>query len=313
MEIVKRLKGSAPEEVNYDFEEHHLHEDEETTKRKKGTLFTIITLIVIASLGYLGFKNFNTKNIETSSIVTNSPPVTQNVHKTTIATVKSMPIVHIKPKEIEKTVTYTEVLAQTLKPKPTQKVTVSPPKKKIILSKPKTIIVKKGDTLALISKKFYGSSTEFNQIILANKSIKSHKTNLKIGQKIIIPSNKKSNKAKVNSKKKRIITVKRGDTLNIIAQRFYGNSMKFKGIIRANKNIKNSKSRLKLGQKIIVPYLAKSERRRFITVKKGYSLAYISKKFYGNTSEVKRIVNANYNIKSAKSTLGIGQKVYVPR
>jgi nucleoid-associated protein YgaU len=349
MEIVKRLEGSEQEEMNYDFEEHYLHKDEETTKRKKGTLLTIIGLIVIAILGYLGYKNFTTKEmktVETSTAIVNLPTSSQELVKITPAPpilikkeIEPIPLKSevIVPKNI-KTVTYTEVLAQELQPvvvmktlavKPIaikEKVKVTPLKKKvikrivtkkskpkIILEKSKIAIVRKGDTLAKISKRFYGSTQEFQRIILANKSIKSHKTSLKIGQKIIIPSNKKSKKQKVSSKKKRIITVKRGDTLNIIAQRFYGNSMKFKGIIRANTKIKSSKTRLKLGQKIIVPYLPKNERRRFVTVKKGYSLAYISKKFYGNIKEVEKIVNANSNIKNKKSTLRIGQKVYVPR
>ena len=373
MEIVKRLEGSAPEEIKYDFEEHYLKEDREDSKRKKSTFFSMIAIIIIAILGYLGFKNFNSNDTKTSNlqnVVTTVLPVKSESNNTlTIQKVEQKedkeitPIVKKEPQRIEKIATYTEVLAQELKPQaikkivppvreivplvikatppspkidkvlkvvkvvPVKKVIKKPiPKKKIVkrivvkkprakmaLERSRTTIVKKGDTLALLSKRFYGSTKEYNRIIRANKSIKNHKSNLKIGQKILIPSLKAPKKQKVIPKKTRVVIIKKGDTLNIIAQRYYGNSTEFKRIIRANKNIRSAKTSLKLGQKIIVPYLPKNKRRRFVTAKKGYSLAYISKKFYGNIKEIEKIVKANPNIKNQNSTLHIGQKVYVPR
>ena len=390
MELVKRLEGSAPEVIEYDFERHYLEEDKETSKRKKGTLFTIIGLIFIAVIGYFGFKYFKGKevqiaaNTKVASLLPKSiqtaetpPPVIKDKVETTeeinkknqkIEDKKSdfrkeldIVLTVVKNKKVEKKVeevsiytevlaqrikpklTQTEVLAQKIKPKLTQAVVSQPvlkeikivkkpiPKKKVIKhivtkkakyittsGKQRIAIVKKGDTLALISKRFYGSTKEFERIVRANRNIRSHKTSLKIGQKIVVPylntkQSKSVNSVKSSPKKTRVITVKKGDTLNVIAQRVYGSAKEYKRIIRANKNIRSSKTRLKLGQKVIVPYMPKNKRRRFVTVKKGYSLAYISKKFYGNISEVKRIVSANYNIKSAKSTLRIGQKVYVPR
>ncbi|CAA6804783.1 MAG: Unknown protein [uncultured Sulfurovum sp.] len=377
MEIVKRIEGSEPEEVKYDFEEHYLKEDKENTKRKKSTFLKIMAVILIVILGYLGFKNFKSnesKTTEAQSLVTQVLPVKSETSKTVTtpkvekietkesekleATVK----INKEPKPVEKVAIYTEVLAQELKPEPIVMVKTTPPiikkeepmsptpkmetivqkelvkivnqqtvpeintvvvapvakkepkpKHKMALNRSRTTIVKKGDTLALISKKFYGSEKEFDRIIQANRSIKSHKTNLQVGQKIFIPSLKAPRVKKTTPQKRRIITVKKGDTLNIIAQRYYGNPMGFKRIVRANKNLKNAKSKLKLGEEIVVPYLPKNQRRRFVTVKAGYSLAYISKKFYGNTNEIDRIVKANIDIKNKDSTLRIGQKVYVPK
>ncbi len=385
MEVVKRLEGSEPEKVNYDFEEHYLEENkEENNKRKKGTLFTMLGLILIAVLGYFGFKSFSTSNtipIEKQHIATNSIETKTEITavETTTKVKESIPTPEIikkievrKKEKLEKVqvtqpVIYTEVLAKEMKPKVLEKVAIAPkeqiskkkespsltqiaiakeaiqvikivePKKEIIkpiIKKKPTIDfnsrktrmtkVKRGDTLAVLSKRFYGTSQEFERIIHANKSIKSAKTPLKIGQKIIIPSiykkytkqkvaTKKPNKAKVAKVKMRKVKIKRGDTLASIAQKFYGKASNFKRIIHANKNIKSSKTKLKAGQIILVPYLPKNQRRRFVTVKKGYSLAYISKKFYGTTKEIERIVRANRNIKSKKSTLSIGQKVYVPK
>ncbi len=53
--------------------------------------------------------------------------------------------------------------------------------------------------------------------------------------------------------KNRVITVKKGDTLALIAQRFYGNAMKYPKIVDANRELKKSKT-LYIGQKINIPY-----------------------------------------------------------
>ncbi len=332
MELVKRLEGSEPETINYDFEEHYLQEDEEDTKHKKSTLWTMIGLIILILLVYFGLKSFSkkeTKPLQTSNIEELAIPKRILEKNQAIPTkeIKKAENNIIEPQKIKKVLIYTEVLAEKIQhtevvkkkkelpPSPKLKDKVIKELKPIIaLQTAKTITIKKGDTLAGIAQKYYGSSKEFKRIIQENKSIVSHKTHLKIGQKIVLPSiNKSYKKQKVSTEKTRIIEIKKGDTLISLAQKFYGDSMKFQRIIRANKSIKSSKTRLKLGQKVIVPYLPKSERRRFVTVRKGYSLAYISKKFYGNINEIDRIVKANSNIKNKKSTLRIGQKVYVPR
>ncbi len=53
--------------------------------------------------------------------------------------------------------------------------------------------------------------------------------------------------------KDRVITIKEGDTLALIAQRFYGNAMKYQKIVDANRELKKSTT-LYIGQKIKIPY-----------------------------------------------------------
>ena len=131
--------------------------------------------------------------------------------------------------------------------------------KKIIkkVEKPKkpryrVITVKKGDTLASISKRFYGNPMEFKRIIRANRDIKRASTHLRLGQKIIVPLKSKNRKNKV-VRKRRMVTVRKGDTLAIIAKRFYGDASKYKKIVNANYKIKNEHTPLHIGQKIYVP------------------------------------------------------------
>jgi len=54
-------------------------------------------------------------------------------------------------------------------------------------------------------------------------------------------------------KKRRIVIVRKGDTLASIAKKFYGNPMKFQRIVNANYSIKSSSTPLKIGQRIHVP------------------------------------------------------------
>jgi len=145
-----------------------------------------------------------------------------------------------------------------------------------------------------------------------------------------------------NNHQYKIVTVKKGDTLASISKRFYGNSMKFKRIIRANRNISKH---LHIGQKIIVPIESKeanknitkpkiaetkkiakkkivkrkitkkkiAKKKIIIRVKKGDTLESISKRFYGSPLKYQKIINANYKIKNKHTHLHIGQKIYIPR
>jgi len=121
-----------------------------------------------------------------------------------------------------------------------------------------------------------------------------------------------NNSSKTYKKKRyRVVTVRKGDTLASIAERYYGNPMYYKKIARANKIWKSS--RLKVGQKIIVPQLDERIRKRLYRIRRGDTLRRISKRFYGTANKVQKIVDANYKIKSAKSRLNVGDIIYIPK
>ena len=112
--------------------------------------------------------------------------------------------------------------------------------------KPRVRTVKRGDTLASIAKRFYGNPMDFKRIIRANSRIRSSKTSLRLGEKIIIPR-------KDNKKRRRYIIVQRGYTLASIAKKVYGSRDKISKIVHANYRIKTQHSTLRLGQKVYVP------------------------------------------------------------
>jgi len=113
--------------------------------------------------------------------------------------------------------------------------------------------------------------------------------------------------------KPKIIHVRKGDTLLILAKRFYGNERDYKKIVRANRRIRSKKTTLHLGEKLIIPRKDNKTKRRYIIVEKGNTLAMIAKKFYGDERAISKIIRANHRIKSSRSMLRLGQKVYVPR
>jgi len=359
MEIVKRLEGSEPEEVDYEFGEYYRQEDEKQNKRKKNTLVTIFGIILISILGYVGFnylENKKTKQIMEPKIIEKS--------QTIVKEEKVLPKVIEKklPPETPVVSTYTEVLAQAIEPEPikTQEVKAKNLEEdyvkkieaealnlkavKVELPKEKSKNIKSTDSVIMKQDKSHNRITFYSeeptkktvtiqQPVIQKPKVKKIKP--KVAKRKVVT---KKSKPKILKNKRRVITVKKGDTLAIIAKRYYGDSLEFKGIVRANKRLKTSSTPLKLGEKLVIPSLKKSKtkrviskksvtakkkvthkkkvkakKRRYVTVKKGYSLAYISKKFYGNVNEIQRIVKANKDIKSAKSTLHIGQKVYIPR
>ncbi len=53
--------------------------------------------------------------------------------------------------------------------------------------KAQTYVVQKGDNLYVISRKFYGDSSQIDRIFQANRNVMSSKNNLKIGQILRIP------------------------------------------------------------------------------------------------------------------------------
>jgi len=135
----------------------------------------------------------------------------------------------------------------------------------------KLITVKKGDTLASIAKKFYGNSMMFDKIVMANLDIEKDST-LHIGQQIVVPtidpeeyqpqttrhsttrhSTIRHSTTRHSATNRIVIRVKKGDTLESIAKRFYGNSSKYQRIIDANHKIKNKYTILHIGQKIYIP------------------------------------------------------------
>jgi len=273
--IVKRIREK----------EEELEEEETDVKRIFLTLFGIATVGVV---GYLGFNYVQSGQSE-KSLLALSPKVEHNssVSKENDAVIKKVEET-LMVQRASHAVKQTKEPILPIIPTPSKIVKAEEPKREEAVEE--TVAEKK----------------------IVQAEIKKEEVKEK---KIIQVKPKKVVAKKVVSKKvkPRMVTIKKGDTLASIAEKFYGNPMDFKRIIRANRSIRNKHSHLSLGQKIIVPYMEKSKRDRMFSVRKGSTLASISKRFYGTTNKVQKIVDANYNIKTENSILHLGQKIYIPK
>ena len=153
-------------------------------------------------------------------------------------------------------------------------------------------IVKSGDSLYSIAKKFNTSVDELKKINNLSSNL------LSINQKLVIPKNNINNDNNSNITTENIYIVKSGDSLYRIA-------IKFNTTVDELKRINNlSSNNLSIGQKLIIP---SNNSEIVYTVIKGDSLYSISKKYNTTVNEIKKINNLSNN------NLSIGQKLIIKK
>ncbi len=153
--------------------------------------------------------------------------------------------------------------------------------------KEETYIVQKGDSLYSIAKKF-GTNVE------TLKKLNNLTSNmLSLGQILIVKETKVTKENDEN-----IYTVKKGDSLYNIAQKF---NTTVENIKSANNLASNL---LSIGQKLKIPSTSSSN---VYIVQKGDSLYKIAQKFNTTVENIKKLNNLKTNL------LNIGQKLKIPR
>lgn len=150
-------------------------------------------------------------------------------------------------------------------------------------------IVKSGDSLYAIAKKFNTNVDEIKKVNNLSSNL------LSIGQKLIIPSNDNSEN---NNESNNIYIVKSGDSLYAISKKFNTSVDEIKKVNNLFSNL------LSIGQKLIIPT---NESTITYTVIKGDSLYSIAKKYNTNVDELKKINNLSSNL------LSIGQKLIIKK
>lgn len=93
-------------------------------------------------------------------------------------------------------------------------------------------------------------------------------------------------------------TVQSGDTLSVIAQRFYSDANLWQRIYDANRGIiGQDPDRIFPGQNLVIPdFINPSDSARTYTVQSGDTLSVIAQKFYGNANLWQRIHDANRSV-----------------
>jgi nucleoid-associated protein YgaU len=120
-------------------------------------------------------------------------------------------------------------------------------------------------------------------------------------------------------------TIKSGDTLEAIARTQMGDGQKWQLIAAANPGL--DPKALKIGQKITIPASTATASKdkaaapagsstaapNTYTVQKGDTLIELSRKFYGNDAEWKRILEANATtLKGDPKAIAPGMKLVIP-
>jgi len=120
----------------------------------------------------------------------------------------------------------------------------------------RTYKIQAGDTLWAISQEFYGNGKYHKTILAANKDVIRNAKALPVGQEIVIPdlagtvpltvsTGKSAGTAEQRHK------VAKGETLEAIAEKYYGDRKKWRRIATANKIDKPEE--LKAGQTLVIP------------------------------------------------------------
>ena len=162
------------------------------------------------------------------------------------------------------------------------------------INKKNTYIVKKGDSLYQIAKKYNTTPDELKKLNNLTNNI------ISIGQELKVPTPESTSK---EEEKNNVYTVKKGDSLYQLAKKYNTTVEELKKINNLTSNT------LSIGQKLNLPVKNEEPTNEFeyYTVQKGDSLYQIAKKYNTTTNELK-------NLNELTSTLlSIGQKLKVPR
>ncbi len=308
LEQMENLNRKAQDEFNDSFfnrsekfdkfhknDNNYTHEDEQFTYHSeeennggnsKKIILSIVAIGALGFLGYLGVKN-----------ITNQTPKAC-VEQDSNNEIKTTDNLEISQKIIS---------SQNIKPLKEEPVATRTPEPIITPNAENKIVTAMAKP---ISKQTPKPAKEKSNI---KKSDKVEKTEHKEEKKSKIVTNKKRVVKKAKKPQYRVVTVKKGDTLASLAEKYYGNPMDFQRIVRANRDIRSSHSHLHPGQKVIIPIITHSKNARLVRVRSGDTLYSIAKRYYGSSRKYQKIIDANYKIKNIHTRLHIGEVIRVPR
>ncbi len=124
-------------------------------------------------------------------------------------------------------------------------------------------IVQKGETLSAISQRYYGTSGRWKEILKANRDVLLDPRLLMPDMKLTIPAvanaagqdrrSRTLSSQTADSADARVHTVRRGETLYKIAEKYYGDGGRWKQLRDANSSVVSDPQDLQAGIKLRVP------------------------------------------------------------
>jgi len=290
----------------------------------KKILLALVGVTIAGAVGYVGVNKFTESKPEQTpnQLMTKSEENNLKIEKEVIDHLQEKNNYYVEALAVAKTTTNKPVEVPEAPKTSSEKKEEAKDEEKQPLLKEKVQIeetkapeIKKIEITELEKIEQEIKKVETEAIPVVKKKRIVHEEKIAKRERVVIPQRTKKPRhiVRYEAIRPRLRTIKRGDTLRSISKRFYGDPKYYKKLIRANPRIRNSRSSLHLGEKIIIPRKDNKRRRRFILVKRGDTLASISRNIYHTIDKIPTIVRANYRIKSKYSTLRPGQKIYIPR
>lgn len=157
--------------------------------------------------------------------------------------------------------------------------------------------VKKGDDIKSIAKKYFGARSKWKIIYKVNRDVVPASLKVKAGTRLVLPVPVVCT----------VYTVRKGDNLGKIAQKYYGSESKWKKIFQANPDKIYRSYRMKIGSQLHIPAMT-------CTAKKKDDLKSLAKKYYGSEKKWRQIYDANKDVipKSKKIKTGVTLVIPVP-
>jgi len=132
-----------------------------------------------------------------------------------------------------------------------------------------THVVRSGETLSAISKKYYGTTANWQAILEANANVVREPRDLRPDMKLVIPATSAlmATAPGSSAEKRSVLTARapkasssvrshdvvKGDTLFRIALKYYGDGSRYRDVLAANRALVSKPQDLRPGMKLVIP------------------------------------------------------------
>ncbi|MFQ5865805.1 MAG: LysM peptidoglycan-binding domain-containing protein [bacterium] len=162
--------------------------------------------------------------------------------------------------------------------------------------------VQTGDWLSRIAGKFYGDVTKYSEIFEVNRQIIKDPNLIYPGQRLRIARAKEDSEYYV---------VQTGDWLSKVAEKFYGDAMKYREIFEANRKVIKDPNLIYPGQRLRIARAKEDD--EYYVVQTGDWLSKIAKRLSGDVMKYREIFEANREIITDPDLIYPGQRLRIPR